>query len=203
MILVLITIIVLDNVNKTNKIRVACMGDSITEEYNYPSQLQTMLGENYTVDNFGSSGATVLFDTHNAYWNTDDFFEAREVLPNIVVIMLGTNDARTDNFQSIDNFVADYTKILNQIQLLGTKPKIFVVKPPPIFDNKYDLQPESFSEKIIPLIEQVANEQKITIIDVYSEMKNHPEYLIDGVHPTTEGAKVIATQVYDAIISSN
>lgn len=205
-ILALVTIIVQDNiniVNKTNKIRVACMGDSITDNSNYPSQLQNMLGENYTVEGFGIMGATVLLDTYRPYVYQRKFSAAKKFLPDIAVIMLGTNDARTDNFQSIDNFVSDYIKILNQIQLLGTKPKIFVVKPPPIFENNLDLQPESFSEKIIPLIEQLGKEQKITIIDVYSEMENHPEYLIDGVHPTTEGAKVIATQVHNAIISSN
>jgi len=202
-VLVLVTIIFLDNFNKTNRCRVACMGNSITDEHlsNYPSQLQTMLGEKYTVKSFGSSGATVLFDTYHPYWHTIDFFEAQEFFPDIVVIMLGTNDARTDNFQSINNFVTDYTKILNRIQLLDSKPKIFLVKPPPIFENDLDLVPESFSEKIIPLIEQVGNEQNIEIIDVYSEMKNHPEYFIDGVHPNNAGAKVIATQAYIAINS--
>jgi len=177
------------------------MGNSITDEHlsNYPSQLQTMLGENYTVESFGISGATVLFDTYHPYWHTIDFIEAQEFFPDIVVIMLGTNDARTDNFQSINNFVADYTKILNQIQVLDSKPKIFIVKPPPIFENDLDLVPESFSEKILPLIEQVGNENNIEVIDVYSEMKNHPEYFIDGVHPNNEGATVIATQVYNAI----
>ncbi|MFZ7138861.1 MAG: GDSL-type esterase/lipase family protein [archaeon] len=195
----------INSVNSTKKIRVACMGDSITDEYisDYPSQLQSMLGENYTVESFGVMGATALLDTHHPYYYEHKFGSAKTFLPDIAVVMLGTNDARTDNFQSIENFVSDYTKILNQIQLLGTKPKIFIVKPPPIFENNLDLQGESFAETIIPLIEKLGNEQKISVIDVYSEMKNHPEYFVDGVHPNTEGATVIATQVHNAIISLN
>ena len=46
------------------KIKVACIGDSITYgaaiedrvNYSYPSQLQVLLGENYEVGNFGKNG---------------------------------------------------------------------------------------------------------------------------------------------------
>ena len=181
------------------------MGDSITDEQfsSYPSKLQSMLGDNYTVESFGVMGATVLFDTYWPYVYQPEFSAAKKFLPDIAVVMLGTNDARPDNFGSIDNFVADYKKIIKQIQILGTKPKIFLVKPPPIFENVVELVPENFSEEIIHRIEEVANDQNIAIIDVYSVMENHPEYLIDGVHPNSEGASVIATQVYNAITASN
>src|SRR5687768_5658034 len=51
-----------------DKIRVACVGDSITfgsgvkdrETNNYPAQLGRMLGEKWEVRNFGVSGATML-----------------------------------------------------------------------------------------------------------------------------------------------
>jgi lysophospholipase L1-like esterase len=187
--------------NDSQRIRVACMGDSITDDKftEYTKDLQTMLGDKYDVGSFGIAGATVLYDTYWPYAYQTEFASGKNFLPDIVVIMLGTNDARTDNFGSIDNFVEDYTKIIKQIQLLGTKPKIFVVKPAPIFENDLDLQPESFSEEIIPRIEQFANEQQLEIIDVYSVMENHPEYLVDGVHPNSDGSKVIATQVYNAI----
>ena len=54
------------------KIKVACIGDSITYgaaiedrvNYSYPSQLQVLLGENYEVGNFGRSGATLLRHGH-------------------------------------------------------------------------------------------------------------------------------------------
>lgn len=191
--------------NESKKIRVACMGDSITDDHfsNYPNQLQTMLGDNYTVESFGVMGATVLFDTYWPYVYQPEFGAGKKSLPDIVVIMLGTNDARPDNFGSIDNFVEDYIKLIKQIQMLGSKPKIFVVKPPPIFENVVELVPENLSEEIIPRIEEVAVTLNLDIIDVFSVMENHPEYLIDGVHPNTEGAAVIATQVYNAINASD
>jgi len=186
-------------INNSKRIRVACIGDSITELTSYPKDLQTMLGDNYYVGSFGTTGSTVLLDTYWPYIYQTSFLKAKNFLPNIVVAILGTNDARTDNFKSVDNFVEDYMKLIKQIQSLGTKPKIFLVKPPPIFENDLDLISEDFSEQIIPRIEEIANDQKIALIDVYSVMENHPEYFIDGVHPNTEGSTVIAIQVYNAI----
>jgi acyl-CoA thioesterase-1 len=94
-------------------------------------------------------------------------------------------------------------KLINEIQALESNPKIFLVKPPPIFDNKYELKNENLLEGIIPRIEQIANEEGLLIIDVYAALENHPEYFWDdGVHPSNEGANVIANEVYEAIILS-
>src|SRR4051812_40315304 len=54
--------------DKDRKVRVACVGDSITfgsgipdREHNaYPAQLANLLGDRYEVRNFGVSGATLL-----------------------------------------------------------------------------------------------------------------------------------------------
>ncbi|MGL4908313.1 MAG: sialate O-acetylesterase, partial [Bacteroidales bacterium] len=58
------------NVNKL--IRVACVGNSITEGFklqnptteSYPAQLQRMLGSKYMVKNFGKAGTTLLSRGH-------------------------------------------------------------------------------------------------------------------------------------------
>ena len=120
----------------------------------------------------------------------------------MVIVMLGTNDARTDNFKSIDNFVADYMKLISRIQTIESKPRIFLVKPPPIFDNMLELKSVNLLEGVIPRIEQVTDELGLSIIDVYSALENHPEYFQDGVHPNNEGAKIIAEEVYKTIILS-
>jgi acyl-CoA thioesterase-1 len=190
------------NNSSANLIRVACIGDSITElpDYPYPDELQTLLGTNYTVGNFGAGGATVLLDTDKPYIDQVEFVRAKKFLPDIAIIMLGTNDARTDHFKSIDDFVPDYMKLINKIQEIESNPKIFLVKPPPIFDNKFELKNVNLLEGIIPRIEQIANDEGLPIIDVYAALENHPEYFWDGVHPISEGAAVIANEIYEAII---
>jgi acyl-CoA thioesterase-1 len=191
------------NNSSANLIRVACIGDSITELPDYPNELQTLLGTNYTVGNFGAGGSTVLLDTDKPYIDQIEFVKAKNFLPDIAIIMLGTNDARADHFESIENFVSDYTELINEIQTLESNPKIFLAKPPPIFDNKFDMKNENLVDEIIPRIEQIANEEGLLIIDVYAALENHPEHFWnDGVHPNSEGATVIANEVYEAIILS-
>jgi acyl-CoA thioesterase-1 len=191
------------NNGSANLIRVACIGDSITELPDYPHDLQTRLGSNYTVGNFGAGGSTVLLDTDKAYIDQVEFVKAKNFLPDIAIIMLGTNDARTDHFKSIDDFVPDYMKLINEIQEIESNPKIFLVKPPPLFDNEFELKNVNLLEGIIPRIEQIANQKGLLIIDVYAALENHPKYFWnDGVHPNSEGATVIANEVYEAIILS-
>lgn len=185
-------------------IRVACIGDSITELPYYPNELQALLGTNYTVENFGVGSATVLLDTDKPYMDQIRFVEAKNFLPDVVIIMLGTNDAREDHFESIENFVSDYTKLVNEIQALESNPKIFLAKPPPIFDNEFHMKNENLVDEIIPQIEQIANTEGLTVVDVYGALEGRPEYFWnDGVHPNSEGGKVIAYTVYEAIILFN
>jgi lysophospholipase L1-like esterase len=182
-------------------IRVACVGNSITELSNYTTDLQTMLGTKFLIGNFGVSGATVLSHTYTPYIDEEAFTNAKEFQPDIVVIMLGTNDARTDSYQSIENFVENYKNLITELQQISSKPKIFLVKPPPIFPNDLDLNPESFRDGVIPRIEQVANELGLTVIDVYSALENRSDCFVDGVHPSAEGGTIIAETVYGVLNS--
>ena len=77
----------------SDKIRVACVGDSITKGTEYPFDLSMLLGPNFVVGNFGVDGSTVSLNSQNTYMNTSAFQNATKFQPNIVIIMLGTNDA--------------------------------------------------------------------------------------------------------------
>jgi len=181
--------------------RVACLGDSITEITGYPEDLQTMLGNNSIVGNFGVSGATVNFNTDKPYYFEPTFHRAESFLPTTVIIMLGTNDTRPNIYQQINDFVADYERIISKIQVLSSKPQIFLVEPPPIFNNTLELNGTSFAEGVIPCIEQVASKLGLPIIDVYTPLVNHPEYFPDGVHPNSQGAQIIANIIHKDINS--
>ena len=184
-----------------NKIRVACVGDSITNGTQYPADLWMLLGStNYTVGNFGVDGSTASLASWNPYINNSAFQEAKEFKPNIVIIMLGTNDAnpliRTNN----GSFVNDYVNLVEEFQSLSCKPKIYLVKPPPIFCNGTTPSAEYFTNNVIPQIEQVASLTNLPIIDVYSALANYSELFRDGVHPDEQGAILIANEIYKSII---
>jgi len=181
-------------------IRVACVGDSITEN-GYPSELQVMLGAEYYVGDFGASGSTVSLSTKKPYMNEVARLESKNFQPTIVIIMLGTNDAQADA-ESFGNFSEDYTQLVGEYLSLTSEPVIWLVKPPPIFENHFNLSETSLEQGVIPQIEQVARELNLSTIDVNSIMAGYPEYFMDGVHPSSEGKAVIANEIIQAITSS-
>jgi acyl-CoA thioesterase-1 len=206
-------------------IRVACIGDSLTQSSVYTLEFWKLLGGNapytvgnytiepeddsaldsdarYAVGNFGAGSTTVLLNTETPYMNTSVFKDALEFQPNIVIIMLGTNDAQPNLQQYNASFVSDYTTLITAFQELTSKPKIWIVLPPPIFSNQSGkISPEYFKLTLIPDIEQAAKETNLPTIDVYSALASHSDYFPDGVHPNRDGAKLIAETIYKAIIS--
>ena len=181
--------------------RVACLGDSITQITSYPSDLQTLLGSKSTVGNFGVSGSTVIFTSPKPYMYEAAIISAIQFQPTTVIIMLGTNDARSDVYSSIDLFVSDYKQIISQFQSLKSKPKIFLVIPPPVFNNTLNISGADLLSGVDPRIAQVANETGLPLINVYAQLANHPDYFPDGVHPNNQGAQVIADVIYQQITS--
>ncbi len=181
-------------------IRVACVGDSLTEGTEYPNDLWMLLGSNYSVGNFGKGGAMVFMKSPTPYVNETVFEEAKGFQPNIVVIMLGANDALPGLNVSMDEFVQDYELLICEFQALASKPQVWIVKPPPIFHDGTGLSTRFFEENILPGIEKVANDTDLPLIDVYSRLIIHPDYFVDGVHPYMRGAQIIADQIYKSII---
>jgi lysophospholipase L1-like esterase len=182
--------------------RIACMGDSLTEITGYPKDLQVLLGNGSVVGNFGVMGATINFGSVNPYIFNENFSEAVDFQPTTIVILLGTNDARADTIGLIENFTQDYSDIIREIQSLqnSSKARIFIAKPPPVLENSLNFSSTNLTEAVIPRIETVAQEFNLTVIDLYTPLLNHPEYYLgDGVHLNSEGAKVIANIIYEAI----
>src|SRR4051794_25029443 len=86
--------------------KLACVGDSITfgagiqdrDHDSYPAQLGRMLGEAWDVRNFGVSGATMLKKGDKPYDKQKAYRDALAFKPDVVVIMLGTNDSKPQNW---------------------------------------------------------------------------------------------------------
>ena len=182
---------------------VACIGDSITEGSGYPENLQEMLGSNYRVGNFGVSGSTVLSKSNIPYASQPEFVKAKAFQPSIIIIMLGTNDAHEETYQSIEDFSVNYKKLISEYQELNSNPEIWLVKPPPIFRNNLNLHNTNLEQGIIPRIEQVADELNLPLIDINMLLSEYPEHFGDGVHPNNNGAMLIASEIFDVIISES
>jgi acyl-CoA thioesterase I len=172
-------------------IRVACVGDSITFG-GYPIELQEMLGFSYEVKNFGVCGATVSQNSTVPFMDQREFKKALEFDPDIVVVMLGTNDANPEITHSDHTFLSDYTQLINSFQSLQGEEQIWIVKSPPIFSDKSAYNNTYLSQMVLPQIDTLADRLNLPTIDVNSACVNYSEYFGDGVHPNSDGTALIA-----------
>jgi acyl-CoA thioesterase I len=185
--------------SSSSGVRVACVGDSITDGSSYVGNLAKLLGGNYSVGNFGVGLASVSLATAKPYMNQTVFEEAKDFQPDKVIIMLGTNDAITWYEPNIGNFTVDYKLLISSFQELPSTPQVYLVVPPPIFNDNLGPNSTILAEQVIPQIRQIAAQTGLPLIDFYDEMAAHPEYSSDGVHLTAEGSRFIAEEIFDAI----
>lgn len=186
--------------------KVACVGDSITfgvgagKGWDYPSQLQRMLGtDSYLVRNFGVSGATLLRHGDKPYEKQPAFKAAVDFKPDILVIMLGTNDTKSWNWWPYPGqFEPDYRWLVSQFA--DTNPSnIFVSRPTWVSGTNRFCIDESVIQMEIPIIDKIAADMHLREIDMHAALLGHPEALKDTVHPTAAGATLMAKAAYKAI----
>ncbi|MBE6414537.1 MAG: hypothetical protein E7035_08305 [Verrucomicrobiaceae bacterium] len=186
-----------------DKIKVACVGDSITygatiknrKEHSYPAQLSKILGSKYEVVNFGISGRTVLSKADYPYLKTGQFKQALAFNPNIVLIKLGTNDTKSYNIKHVADFENDYDTLVNAFKNLSSNPKIYICIPIDTFAKGSGINSDRLQNVIIPLIKKVAKKHSLEIIDLFYTFKKQRKYLPDAVHPNEEGAKLLAEKI--------
>lgn len=187
------------------KIKVACVGNSITEGARlpagktYPEQLQQLLGEAYEVKNFGLGGRTLLKKGDIPYWNESKYTEALQWSPDIVIIKLGTNDSKPQNWKWGSEFRQDYMAFVNSFKQASNSPKIYACYPLPVFEYKWGITDSIVKNEIIPAIKKAAKKTKSKVINLYKPFIGKAELTYDGVHPNAEGCTLLASEVYKAI----
>jgi len=182
---------------------VACVGDSITAgvgasngDHNYPSLLADLLGSGYKVINFGESGATLLKNGDSPYWQRGSFGRSATAAPDVVIIMLGTNDSKPQNWKIKDQFAADYAALIDYYAQMPSHPQVFAVLPPPVpGSGNYGINEPAVEEQL-PIIEQVASQKGDEVIDVNSGVPNDSTYFGDNVHPNDKGYIELASTIY-------
>lgn len=197
------------------KLKVACVGDSITAGGYWKNNLhETLSADNYEVEGFGKSGATALLngidyidDWTNgpkAFIDQFAYTESMAYGADIVVIMLGTNDSKEVNWpEHKDEFVDDYIHLITSYQNSETAPTVFIALPPTVYSvGKFQgISNDVIEQEIIPKIQEVAKATNVTIIDTHTPTQNNEELVSDGVHPSTEGKQVLCETIAAAIIA--
>ncbi|MEM9680092.1 MAG: GDSL-type esterase/lipase family protein, partial [Bacteroidota bacterium] len=181
------------------KTRIACVGNSITEgallsnpsTESYPGQLQTMLGAAYDVQNFGYSGATLSNNSSIPYMSQQNYTDALNSQPDIVTIMLGTNDTFDWATRGLD-FQNNLTNMIQAFQALPSNPQVILCIPPAMQGEAFNDRNAVLANNITAIINSVGQSMGLGLVDMFTPTLNQPTWFPDGVHPNVTGAGTLA-----------
>lgn len=221
-----------NNMFVSNAVKVACVGDSLTDGDRasnpsftaYPAVLQSMLGPGYEVRNYGRGGTCLMRASVNpasdAYMEnaayTPQWYESKGWQPDVVVTMLGDNDANTNrNWSAMKvNFTSEYDVLIASYTNHGgatTRP--YICTQPWANTNgnpgahpwgwDWAIDGNVVNLEMAPMTRNYASARGYTMIDVNAVTANHyPEWAgggSDSIHFNDIGYSNIALAVKQAI----
>ena len=201
-----ISLLLLLFISCSNRTKVACVGDSITEGFglawqsktSYPVVLDSILGTHYSVLNLGRSATTLRKKGDFPYWSCKEFSNVFAYRPDIIILMLGTNDTKSQNWNE-ESYAVDYQALVDTFKTIPSNPKIIVCLPVPVFQSKWGINDSTITNWEIPLIKKLAVKNNLQVIDLYHKMSGQDENFFDGIHPDENGAKIMAGIIADEI----
>ena len=192
------------------QVKIFANGDSITfgagtsdgTVKSYAPLLAGLLGSEYTVQRDGVSGATLLKKGEPSYFETQGVTNTMRANPDIITVLLGTNDSKPGNWSYRDEFVADYVSLIDTYRALPSQPDVYPCLPPPAGELPGDIRGSVIANEVIPRILEAARQRNLPVIDLHTPFLDTLQSLIpDGIHPNDEGHRIIAARMRDAIIS--
>ena len=206
-------------------IRVACIGNSITDghgidmrtAYGYPAMLQKKLGKDYWVKNFGVCSRTMLNKGDWPYMNEMAWQDALAFKPDVVVIKLGTNDSKPENWQYGSEFRQDLEQMITTLRpdlaqpakkakkakkaaIVEAKPRILLCTPIPAFKSTWNISDSVITNAIIPIQQEVAKKYGLQVVDLHTLYANDGDKMLDdGIHPDPKGAARLADIIAEAL----
>lgn len=185
-----------------NPVKIACVGNSITQgpgrdnPESYPGQLQVLLGDAYQVTNFGVSGRTLLRKGDYPYWNEPQFQQVKDFAPDVVVIMLGTNDSKPQNWAHKAEFRQDYIDMIADFKKkMPVDGKVYMVIPVPVTKDNFGITASVMDNEMRLMLMDIADETNSELIDLYTPLMERSDLFADGVHPNKEGLGIMAKEI--------
>lgn len=190
---------------------VSCVGDSNTE-FGYATFLQEVLGDGYQVENFGKGGATIIEGSYFPYSKTEQYRPSLKFNPDVMFIMMGTNDAnpkwcldddRVTAFEGTvqEEFIAGYRKLIQEYKKRHPKSEIYILTPLPVWAKKKTDnenlagRQQQLNEWVIPAVLEIAEAEAVKVIDVHAIMNNSYKFTTDGVHFSDKGNIYLAKKI--------
>lgn len=191
---------------RDDRIRIAAVGDSNTygagllfqgrRHRSYPARLQQILGDRYQVLNYGVNRRTLQREGDWPYDGSP--FAAASVAADadIVLIMLGSNDARGDNWNAA-RFETELAAFVERYRARGAD--VHLLTPPVAFENRRGVSWRIIQDEVAPIVRRVARNIGVGLIDVFDvtarAVTSHP----DGIHLDARASALVARAVADAL----
>ena len=186
--------------------------------YGYPAMLQKKLGTDYWVKNFGVSSRTMLNKGDFPYMNEMAWRDALAFKPDVVIIKLGTNDSKPENWQYGAEFRQDLEQMITTLRpdlaqpvkkakkskksqaVAEAKPRILLCTPIPAFKPTWNINDSVIVNEIIPIQQEVAKIYGLQVVDLHTLYANDGNKMVDdGIHPDGKGAERLATIIAEAL----
>ena len=192
---------------------VACVGDSITygempysggsRLLDYPTVLGELLGEGWTVYNFGRPAAS-LTPPGLVYLDCREHDSALDLGADVYLIMLGSNDSAKGYDFDGELFEQTLTDLVALYREANPQTKIYLLTPPftkPHYGTMYySLNPWLLSSDIHDIVARVAGRQGTGLLDIYSITMENPDWVGgDGVHFTQDGYRAMGEYIHSQI----
>jgi lysophospholipase L1-like esterase len=95
--------------------------------------------------------------------------------------------------------VPDYKELIGKFKALAGHPQIFICQPTPVPGNGNWGINEPTVQDEIKLINGIAKDENVGIIDLHRALEGKDELIPDRVHPNAAGATVLAQTVYKTL----
>ena len=145
------------------------------------------------------------------YMNELAWQDAQAFKPDVVIIKLGTNDSKPENWQYGAEFRQDLEQMILTLrpdlaQPIGkkakkskkaapqpAKPQIILCTPIPAFKSTWNISDAVITNEIIPIQQDVAKKYGLQVIDLHTLYANDGDKMLDdGIHPDGKGAHRMA-----------
>lgn len=197
---------------------IVTLGDSITygsgvkdtrKTDTWEYKLERRLAGAWQVLNYGVSGATLQDEGDCPYWLGEKRFPqaALALNPEIVILMLGTNDSKPHNWNR-ERYEAQLNQRVKELRATASVKRLILLCPPfccPVDgaeDVAFDIKNETIRDEIRPIVKQCAADNQVECVDLYALTEGHPEMFVDGVHPNSLGNFFIAKHLHEYLTKS-
>jgi len=206
-------------------IRVACVGDSLTASpcttcscprkvgvERWPTLLRRLLGPSYAVGNYGVSESVAdrappAWRAATSYWRTRAFAQARDFRAHVVLIMLGSNDARllgqhkrNRSWWHFDGprYVRELSAIARAFLRQGAT-RVVLLTPPPVWhEGPTQVQSLVVNGLLPTLVREAARAVGggVEVLSIFEAARRQsPMIACDGLHLGAAGQIVVANAV--------